>query len=151
MLESNHPDPEIRARSNALLAEARRKKPSAIEPYFRAGSLQNVLLTWGVLILLGAAFWFFRDPISKEDLAQMDACQMMLLLGNYGVTYNPETKGYQYSKNKFEELRRLQFLSECMPKSDPYRRDRAREIEKTKREIDEARQEIERVGKKLGL
>ncbi len=76
---------------------------------------------------------------------------MVLLLGNYGVTYNPETKGYQYSKNKFEELRRLQFLSECMPKSDPYRRDREREIEKTKREIDEARQEIESVGKKLGL
>lgn len=138
MLESNHPDPEIRARSNALLAESRNSRHSHWFGIFRKILSSNFFLFYGSCIALGIAYWHWGDKISKEDLMQMDFCQKELVTGGYGVTYDPETKSYNYSRNKFDELRRLTFLTECMPKSDPYRRERAKEVIKVKREIDGA-------------
>ncbi|MCF8150853.1 MAG: hypothetical protein K9K30_07765 [Burkholderiaceae bacterium] len=151
MLESNHPDPEIRARSNALLAESRDSRPIHSVGIFRKLIFSNFFLFYGGCIALGFAFWHWGDKISKEDLAQMDYCQKVLVAGSYGVTYDPDTKGYSYSRNKFDKLRRLTFLMECMPKSDPYRREREREIVKLKHEIEEAKREIEAIQKKLGM
>lgn len=138
MIQSDHPDPEVRKISNQLLAEAQSDSHFGLAAFLRNKSIRNFILFYGGIAVAIFAYLKLGEKISDADLMQIDHCQSLLVSGNFGVTYEPDTKSYTYSKSKFDELRRLTFLMECMPESDPLRRERAARIIKLRKEIDDA-------------